>query len=165
MSAPTARCDSDEVRIRQVLQDAERLCLQRGSRLTALRGRVLEIIWRSHNPLGAYAILDILRADGRRGAPPTVYRALDFLLEQGLIHRLASRNLFIGCPHPGDRHQGQFLICQRCGKVSEIDSPHVARAIDAEAAERQFEVQCRTVEILGHCRLCRRAGPVGTAPR
>lgn len=162
MNAPAHSCNGDEGHIRQALQDAEHLCRERGVRLTALRRRVLEIILRSRNPIGAYAILDILRVDdGRPGAPPTVYRALDFLLEQGLIHRLTSRNMFIGCAHPADHHQGQFLICQQCGQVSEIDSPRVVGAIDAEAAERQFEVQFQTVEILGHCRCCRRAAMPG----
>ena len=85
----------------QALARAEALCQQRGARLTDLRRRVLEIIWSSATPLGAYTILDVLRDDGRQGAPPTVYRALDFLLAQGLIHRLASLNVFTGCRRPG----------------------------------------------------------------
>jgi len=100
---------------RQALEQAALLCQQRGARLTELRRRVLEIIWNSPAPLGAYAILDILRDEGRPGAPPTVYRALDFLLEQGLIHRLASLNVFTGCRQPGSHHGGQFLIVRSAG--------------------------------------------------
>ena len=139
---------------RLALEAAEQLCETRGSRLTTLRRRVLEIILDSGQPLGAYAILDMLRADGRRGAPPTVYRALDFLLEQGLIHRLASRNMFIGCVQPERHHNGQFLICRDCGQVDELDSRAVERTIREQAAEQGFRVDSQMVEILGRCRRC-----------
>lgn len=137
------------------LIEAERLCQQSGTRLTSLRRRVLEIILESEVPLGAYAILDVLRADGRRGAPPTVYRALDFLLEQGLIHRLASLNVYTGCAHPDHHHGGQFLICAKCGRVRELDSPMVDATIRAAADERRFEVGSQVVEVLGRCEECR----------
>ncbi len=137
------------------LREAEHLCLERGTRLTPLRRRVLEIIWAGGAPMGAYDILDVLRQDGRRGAPPTVYRALDFLLEQGLIHRLATLNAFIGCRHPSDRHGGQFLICRHCGQVSELVSPAVEQAIRQEAASCAFEVSSQMVEVLGRCAHCR----------
>lgn len=139
---------------RRALAAAEQLCEARGGRLTALRRRVLEIILDSDQPLGAYAILDVLRADGRRGAPPTVYRALDFLLDQGLIHRLASRNVFIGCVQPEHNHNGQFLICGDCGRVDELDSRAVERTIRNQAAAQGFRVEAQMVEILGHCRCC-----------
>ncbi len=146
---PTEPTDTD-----RALAAAEQLCEVRGSRLTALRRRVLEIILDSDQPLGAYTILDMLRADGRRGAPPTVYRALDFLLEQGLVHRLASRNVFIGCVQPERHHNGQFLICSDCGQVDELDSRAVERTIRDQAAEQGFRVDAQMVEILGHCRRC-----------
>jgi Fur family zinc uptake transcriptional regulator len=83
------------------------LCAQKGLRLTALRRRVLELVWQSHKPLGAYDILAVLsEQDGRRAAPPTVYRALDFLLENGLVHRISSLNAFVGCDAPGTRASG-----------------------------------------------------------
>ena len=140
---------------RQALEQAALLCQQRGARLTELRRRVLEIIWNSPAPLGAYAILDILRDEGRPGAPPTVYRALDFLLEQGLIHRLASLNVFTGCRQPGSHHGGQFLICQECGLVDELNNPRLEELLQNEAAIRQFEVLAQTVEMLGRCPACR----------
>lgn len=141
---------------RQALEQAEILCQQRGARLTDLRRRVLEIIWNSPTPLGAYAILDVLRDDGRQGAPPTVYRALDFLLEQGLVHRLASLNVFTGCRQPGSHHGGQFLICRDCGLVDELSNPVVEDLLRAEAVAREFEVVALMVEILGRCPDCRR---------
>ncbi len=139
---------------RQALALAERLCQERGVRLTVLRRRVLEIIWSHARPLGAYAILDVLRGDGRAGAPPTVYRALDFLLEQGLIHRLASLNVFTGCCQPDHRHGGQFLICRDCGQVEEMNSIQVERLLNSEAAARGFEVLTQMVEVLGRCPDC-----------
>ncbi len=138
------------------LIQAENQCRQRGSRLTELRRRVLEIIWNSPTPLGAYAILDVLRADGRPGAPPTVYRALDFLLGEGLIHRLASLNVFTGCRQPGHEHGGQFLICRDCGQVDELGNQAVDDLLRAEAETRNFEMLAQMVEILGRCPDCRR---------
>lgn len=124
--------------------------------MTDLRKRVLEIIWNSPTPLGAYAILDVLRDDGRPGAPPTVYRALDFLLEQGLIHRLASLNVFTGCRRPDSFHGGQFLICRDCGHVDELTNPTVDDLLRAEAAARRFEVFSQMIEVLGRCPDCQR---------
>src|SRR5262245_4876474 len=103
------RCVTD------ALSAAEAVCARAGDRLTPLRRRVLELVWASHRPAGAYALLDRLREDGRGAAPPTVYRALDFLLERGLIHRIESLNAFVGCAHPGENHLVQFLICRSCG--------------------------------------------------
>ncbi|MBK8534146.1 MAG: transcriptional repressor [Candidatus Competibacteraceae bacterium] len=140
----------------QALAQAETLCQERGVRLTDLRRRVLEIIWSHSKPMGAYAILDVLRDDGRQGAPPTVYRALDFLLEQGLIHRLASLNVYAGCCQPDSRHGGQFLICRDCGQVNEMNSPAVENLLGAEAAARRFEVLTQMVEVLGRCPDCQR---------
>lgn len=142
------------------LAQAEVLCQQRGVRLTDLRRRVLEIIWSHPKPMGAYAILDVLRDDGRQGAPPTVYRALDFLLEQGLIHRLASLNVFTGCCQPDSRHGGQFLICQDCGQVNEINSLAVEDLLRAEAAAHQFTVLKQMVEVLGRCPDCQRGSQI-----
>lgn len=144
------------------LTTAEQLCARRGVRLTALRRRVLEIILGSDRPLGAYAILDELRHDGRSKAPPTVYRALDFLLEQGLVHRLASLNVFISCRRPSlhRHHCGQFLICRDCGRVWELNSDAIETTIQTAAADRQFQVESQMVEILGRCPDClRRPAP------
>lgn len=141
---------------RKALEQAEILCQQRGTRLTDLRRRVLEIIWNNPTPLGAYAILDVLRDDGRQGAPPTVYRALDFLLEQGLIHRLASLNVFIGCRQPTCQHNGQFLICRNCGQVDELNNPTIEHLLRVEASARDFAVLAQMVEVLGHCPDCQR---------
>ncbi|NBB83522.1 MAG: transcriptional repressor [Alphaproteobacteria bacterium] len=139
------------------LARAEALCAARGTRLTPIRRKVLELVWRGHRPRGAYDILDDLGRDGRRPAPLTVYRALDFLLEQGLVHRLESLNAFVGCPHPGAGHPSQFLVCERCGTATERADPTVAAAIAASADAVGFTVDRQVVEIRGVCPNCRAA--------
>lgn len=159
MSAPDPHTPHDHSRcVSAALDTAEELCARDGARLTALRKRVLELVWQSHKPLGAYDILDTLsREDGRRAAPPTVYRALDFLLEQGLVHRIASLNAFMGCTSPNHPHQGQFLICRSCRVAVELDQPAIGRAIHESAAAQDFEVEGQTVEITGLCAACKAA--------
>ncbi|MCP5159624.1 MAG: transcriptional repressor [Gammaproteobacteria bacterium] len=161
MQPPLEPCSRQLAAARQALSQAEIVCQQRGVRLTQLRRRVLEIIWHHSSPLGAYAILDVLRNDGRQGAPPTVYRALDFLLEQGLIHRLASLNMFMGCRQPGAHHSGQFLICQDCGQADELNNQTVEATLHTEAMARHFEVLAQTVEVLGRCLDCQEASRHG----
>ena len=136
---------------------ADALCHANGTRLTALRKRVLELVWGSHQPIGAYALLDALRKEGLASAPPTVYRALDFLLENGLVHRIESLNAFVGCAHPGDSHRGLFLICKTCRNAVEIDDARISRAIANSAGDRGFAVQHATVEVTGLCPNCKRA--------
>jgi Fur family transcriptional regulator, zinc uptake regulator len=137
------------------LAQAQSLCAKTGTRLTALRLRVLELVWQSHKPLGAYDILAVLsETDGRRAAPPTVYRALDFLQENGLVHRLASLNAFVGCSHPEQPHQGQFLICRTCHTSVELEQSSISAAIISSAASVGFSVEGQTVEVLGLCASC-----------
>jgi len=139
---------------------ADAVCAARGARLTTLRRRVLELVWTSHRPRGAYAILeDLSQQDGRPVAPLTVYRALEFLVEHGLVHRLESLNAYVGCTLPGDGHAGQFLVCGRCGTAWEIDDPGIAAAIRAAAAHHAFQPQRPMVEVRGLCARCREAGP------
>ncbi len=140
--------------ISSALQTAESLCQQQQQRFTAIRRRVLELVWRQHKPIGAYELLELLQQDGRT-APPTVYRALDFLQQTGLVHRLASLNAYIGCAHPGEPHDGQFLICESCKALAEMDMPTITSAIEESAAESGFEPRRQTVEILGLCPNCR----------
>ncbi|MBA1276235.1 MULTISPECIES: zinc uptake transcriptional repressor Zur [Pseudomonadaceae] len=144
--------------VSSALAEADALCARAGVRLTALRKRVLELVWQSHKPLGAYDILGALtEQDGRRAAPPTVYRALDFLLENGLVHRIASLNAFIGCNHPEHPHQGQFLICRNCHTAIELEQSIVSEAINQAAHSVNFRVEGQTVEVVGLCATCRSA--------
>lgn len=144
--------------VHSALAEADALCARQGLRLTALRRRVLELVWQSHKPLGAYDILAVLsEQDGRRAAPPTVYRALDFLLENSLVHRIASLNAFMGCSHPGHAHQGQFLICRQCHVAIELEQASISDAIVASANDVGFSVETQTVEVVGLCGTCRSA--------
>lgn len=140
--------------IRAALATAEALCRSRGARLTEQRRRVLELVWTSHKPVGAYALLARLQEQGP-AAPPTVYRALDFLLEQGLIHRVSSLNAFVGCARPGQEHCGQFLICEQCQDLVELDDAGIAAAIAHSSQSSGFTPRRQTVEILGLCPQCR----------
>ncbi len=141
--------------VASALAAAERLCAERGVRLTPLRRRVLELVWLGHRPVGAYAILERLAGE-RPVAPPTVYRALEFLAAQGLIHRIERLNAFIGCVDPVTPHAGQFLICGDCGTAAELADRRIDAAIAASAAELGFEVRARTVEVVGLCPDCGR---------
>jgi Fur family zinc uptake transcriptional regulator len=144
--------------VEAALTAAEELCRRRSRRLTALRRRVLELVWSGHRPVGAYAVLEMLQTEGR-AAPPTVYRALEFLQEQGLVHRLASLNAYVGCIHPGRPHAGQFLICESCQTLVELDDRKVTAAIAGSAGAAGFQVSRQTVEILGRCPRCRKGEP------
>jgi len=138
---------------------ARQLCDERGVRLTSLREQVLELVWQSHQPLGAYTLMDMLaKVSTRRIAPPTVYRALDFLLEEGLIHRINSLNAFIGCPSPGKKHQSHFLICQDCKVAVELDSPQLNQQLNDVAAGSGFIVTSHSLEINGLCPACQLGG-------
>jgi Fur family transcriptional regulator, zinc uptake regulator len=139
------------------LDRAAELCARRGARLTRLRRRVLELVWQGHAAVKAYDLLAALHRRGGAAKPPTVYRALDFLMAHGLVHRLESLNAYIGCPQPDAPHDGQFLICAACGHVSEFEAPAIQSAIEIQAADLGFAVEQRTVEVRGVCRGCRPA--------
>jgi Fur family zinc uptake transcriptional regulator len=141
--------------IEEALERAAALCARRGARLTPLRRHVLELVCQGHRAVKAYEILHQLGSDDGAAKPPTVYRALDFLIAHGLVHRLESLNAFVGCPAPDHRHDGQFLICEGCGQVDELNAPPIRAAIADQAAERRFRVDRRTVEIRGLCSACR----------
>ncbi len=143
---------------RQLLSAAARLCAERKLKLTRRRRQVLEILLASHQPMGAYDILAELNRGqgGERVTPPIVYRALEFLLGEGLIHRIESRNAFISCIHPGHRRGAQFLICRGCDRVAEIEGED--SGLLAEADHLGFAVDYSVVEITGICAECRRHG-------
>jgi Fur family zinc uptake transcriptional regulator len=140
--------------LKSALTRAEVNCAERGVRLTVLRRRVLELVWSSHEPVKAYDLLDRLRAERHGAAPPTVYRALDFLQEQGFVHRIESLNAYVGCGAPGHGSTGQFLICADCGEVAEIDDQEIARFVAGKAAQLGFSTLQQTIEIRGRCSDC-----------
>lgn len=140
--------------LRKALAVAADVCAARGARLTDSRRRVLELIWGGHSAVKAYDIIDRFARDGRPTRPPTVYRALEFLKEQGLIHRIESLNAFVGCPRPDAGHDSQFLICDKCSNVTELDARRLRRMLEKEAAETGFHVARQTIEVRGLCEGC-----------
>jgi len=137
------------------LEVAEAICAARGEKMTALRRHVLAIVWRGHRPVGAYDILAAMQAEnGRKVAPPTVYRTLDFLRQQGLVHRVESLNAYVGCPDPVRPHRVQFMICSDCGVAAEIDDARVGQALDSAAAAAGFVPRQWMVEVSGLCARC-----------
>ena len=141
------------------LARAERICAERGARLTAMRRQVLEALAGTHAPIGAYELIEKLESgEGHRPAPITVYRALDFLLEQGLAHRIESRNAFVACAHEHG-HPGvlMFLICESCGSVGEAVSDAVGSALARAADGAGFAPRAQVIEVAGQCAHCRAA--------
>lgn len=141
---------------RQLLSEARQLCATRKLRLTSRRRQVLEILLASHQPMGAYDILaELNRVNPRaRIAPPIVYRALEFLMSEGLIHRIESRNAFIPCVHPGHQCAAQFLICRDCEQVAELEGNDSPLLIEAD--NLGFTVDHSVVEITGICAECQK---------
>jgi Fur family zinc uptake transcriptional regulator len=144
-------------RTETLLRHASQICEAKGARLTDLRREVLALILDADAPTGAYDLLDRLRATRHRAAPPTVYRALEFLLEHGLVHKLESLSSYVGCVSHGDsEHAAQFLICRGCGQVTEIDDHELAHALDDAARRLGFTVGKATIEAEGRCAECAR---------
>ncbi|MCG7598460.1 transcriptional repressor [Halomonas sp. McH1-25] len=140
---------------RLLIQQAERQCQQRGVRFTPIRRRVLEMISSSPGGLKAYELLDHLTSEHASARPPTVYRALDFLIEQGLVHRIESLNAYVACPCPEHTHGFQLLICRHCGRVEELHLDDVNAQLSQRAQALGFRVDRQTIELLGSCDACR----------
>ena len=144
----------DSKQLSHVLAHAEALCQERGVRLTDQRKTVLRLLCESDKPLSAYELLDCMRDTVRNPTPPTVYRVLDFLVEQGLVHKLESLHAFVGCTHPDHPHASQFLICRDCGEVSEVEDPGVTKSLQAAGRAVGFRTRRPVVELLGTCARC-----------
>src|SRR5579863_1370602 len=137
------------------LRHAERVCAKRSRKLTPLRRQVLEALLSSHRPLGAYDVIEELAKTMPRPAPITVYRALDFLMGNGLVHRIESRNAWLACAHDHDAAaMVAFLICDDCGSVGEIPAAPVAQSLNAAARASGFAPKLSVVEIAGTCAHC-----------
>lgn len=142
---------------KSALAEAEAICARAGVRLTPVRRRALEILLEEHRALGAYEVLEKLAADGFGKQPPVAYRALDFLVEQGLAHRIRRLNAFTACTRPGDVHAPVFLICTACDAVAEAPGAAVRAALEAAADGIGFQVARANVEAIGLCPSCREA--------
>lgn len=136
------------------LRGVARVCTERGLRLTPLRADVLGVVARSDRPIKAYDVLAQIGASKASMAPPTAYRALDFLLEQGFIHRLESIHAYVACHHPGTRHVVPFLICDHCHMAIEIEDESTARMLGKSALALGFTATTQALEVHGLCEQC-----------
>ena len=141
--------------LKSAISKAEDSCASTGVRLTPLRRRVLELVWKSHEPVKAYDVLETLQSEKKGAAPPTVYRALEFLQQQGFVHKLESLNAYLGCGAPGHNNTSQFLICHKCGVVAELDDNEIGEVIRGKTEKLGFTPKQLTIEINGLCNQCR----------
>ena len=139
---------------RAFVREVAAVCEARGLRLTEIRLQVLELIAAQEKPVKAYDLLDKLKDDRSNAAPPTVYRALDFLLENGFIHKLESINAYVSCHHPSVAHHVPFLICDVCESATEICDERVARLLGEQARALGFRARAQTLEVHGVCKSC-----------
>ncbi|MGJ7456916.1 transcriptional repressor [Halomonas sp. MA07-2] len=140
-----------------LLDQAAQQCQQRGARFTPIRRRVLEMIAEAPGSLKAYDLLDRLAEEHAAARPPTVYRALEFLIDQGLVHRIESLNAYVACPCPEHAHGFQLLICRLCGRVEELHLDDINAQLSRRAHDLGFRVERQTIELLGHCEACHAA--------
>lgn len=141
--------------INAAMSRADELCIASKARLTPTRKSVLQLLWQSHRPLGAYQLQDQLAVlSGKSIAPPTIYRAIEFLLGLGLIHRIASLNAYIGCPFPGSDHSNLFMICNACGSAAEVAHNGINDLLQKASDKANFTLQSQTLELFGLCPNC-----------
>src|ERR1700759_5076432 len=147
------RCTADAI------SHAEQVCARRAQKFTPIRRQVLGALLSSHRPLGAYEVIDELAKSMPRPAPITVYRALDFLMDNGLVHRIESRNAYLACAHDHDAAaMVAFLICEKCGSVGEMPAGPVAQGLNAAARAPGLAPRLSGVESTAPCAHCQRAG-------
>ena len=144
--------------VRDAVSVAAATCSARGVQLTPLRARVFELVAEAGRPIKAYELLAILRQD-RRAGPPTVYRALDFLMQHGLIHKVAATSAYMLSHRLGDVHRRPFLVCERCGRVTELANELMDQILEGEARARGFRTTSKTMEVQGICASCRTQRP------
>ena len=138
--------------IHSAIKNAEAVCAERGVQLTPVRKRAFEILLEGHAAMGAYDVLARLDADGFGSKPPVAYRALSFLVDQGLVHRIERLNAFVACAHPGETHDPAFMICRDCGTVAEAQAGR--GPLSASAAQTGFVIEQTVIEAEGLCPSC-----------
>ena len=136
------------------MKAAESYCAEHGLRFTPIRKRVYEILLAEHSAMGAYDILDRLREEDQKAQPPVAYRALEFLQENGFVHKIERLNAFIACAHPGEGHRPAFLICRECDTVAETHTEVSKGPLGDVAKEAGFEIEKTVVEAIGVCPSC-----------
>ena len=140
--------------IEGTLTQVERHCQAAGLQFTPVRRRVLEILLHEHRAIGAYDILDTLRAEGLGSQPPVAYRALDFLVSHGFAHKIERLNAFIACAHPGEDHDPAFLICRKCDSVAEAQTHSDQGQLGTSAKSAGFHIERAVIEAEGICPNC-----------
>lgn len=145
----------------RVIEEVEQRCARDQLRLTPTRRRVLELVLEAEGPVKAYDLLDQLKSEQPNAAPPTIYRALEFLLEHHFIHRLETLNAFVSCFHPKHQHYGQFLICEDCGAVREVAENRLSDDLARLARDADFTPTRQVLEVYGTCGKCRRRRETG----
>jgi Fur family transcriptional regulator, zinc uptake regulator len=138
----------------ELISRAELICAKRGTRLTEQRKEVLASVAESHSAVGAYEIIERMAIGGARPAPITIYRALDFLLEHDLVHKIESRNAYVACSGAHANDHPTLLICNECGVVDEVIAPEINACLASAATEKRFAVNKTVIELSGTCNQC-----------
>lgn len=146
-----------KVCIKHALKTAEQICLKKNVRLTEIRKHILKLICASHKAIGAYELLDLFREQDPKAKPVTIYRALDFLMEAGLVHKIESLNAFIACLQAEHQHKSAILICDQCKNAYEIDATSVYENLFSLSEAVKFKPQYLTLELHGICASCQNA--------
>ena len=147
-------CRNHKICIDDAIKKAESICNQKGLKFTKLRQKVLELIWKNHNYVKAYDLLEELKKIDDSAKPPTIYRSLDFLIENGFIHKIQSLNAFIGCAHPKEHKECYFLICKNCQNIEECCSKKIDKVVTSTTGQNNFKPNQVTLEISGICKEC-----------
>ena len=150
------------------LAEAKEQCRLNGSRFTSLRQQIYQLVLEANKPIGAYDLITLLQqtrsttaetdtSDSvqKNVAPPTVYRSLEFLLAEGLIHQLTSINAYVACCHPRAHHTAAFLICEQCKRVQECSSLPVQEMMNFAEQDVGFTVARSVIELSGRCQVCK----------
>lgn len=132
------------------LEEAEKITARQGQRLTKIRRKVLRLLLESNSPAKAYDLLEKLDGEGA-AKPPTIYRALDFLQETGLAHKIESLNAYVACGHAGHAHSALFMICNQCGKAIELHADETAKVLEKETKHAGFKITTAVIEVRGDC--------------
>jgi Fur family transcriptional regulator, zinc uptake regulator len=142
---------------KELILRAEAICRGRGSRLTDQRRDILACVAEGHAAMGAYDIIEKMAKRGVRHAPVTIYRALEFLTDHGLVHKIECRNAYVACSHAHQGKPAALLICEKCGVVAEVDAPEMAHTISKKARGLGFRPRQTVMELMGTCQNCERA--------
>ncbi len=148
------QCQNHQICLSEAVERAELVCQKKGVRFTELRRKIFELVWATHRPVRAYDLLNQVKTSDETAKPPTVYRALNFLLRYGLIHKINTLRAFVGCSHPLEHSECYFLICSECGEIKECCNAGLAKSLITTALDNKFQTNTMAVEIQGRCTDC-----------